>query len=240
MLTTRTRFGLNSIPVPQSDQANPTPPPRAFTQGAGLVLQIVGGTLFLVSFFICCGSSLFSKDWATKTDLTHIGWHLASDPADRPTYSAQKALTISLFASVFFGLALAATGLGMQSEHGRAPVMAVVVSIVAVAFAAVQLIFCWQMQFVLFAFVAAAMLLVFIGMAGLSIHALKEMRHNPPPAGHDVLPGDYKIPYSHYHDDPPEVRLEREINQRRERLAVEQKQVEMLEERLRKRLEERE
>src|SRR5262245_49136830 len=91
-----------------------TPPPRAFAQGVGTVFQVVGGTLFLVSFFSCCGSSLISKDAATKTNLTHIGWHFAGDPADAPSYSAQKALTICVFSAVFFGLALAAIGLGLQ------------------------------------------------------------------------------------------------------------------------------
>ena len=37
--------------------------------------------------------------------------------------------------------------------------------------------------------------------------ALREMRRDPPPRGMEVLPKDYKVPYSHYHEDPPEVRL---------------------------------
>jgi hypothetical protein len=62
----------------------------------------------------------------------------------------------------------------------------------------------------------------------LAIQAFREMRKNPPPAGHDVLPPGYKIPYSHYHADPPEVRLAAELAQRRERLAVQQKELEAL------------
>ena len=38
-------------------------------------------------------------------------------------------------------------------------------------------------------------------------------------------------------EDPPEVRLARELEQRRQRLAVEQKELEMLEEKLRKKME---
>jgi hypothetical protein len=53
-----------------------------------------------------------------------------------------------------------------------------------------------------------------------------------------VLPADYKVPYSHYHADPPEVRLAAELEQRRQRLAVQQKEVEMLEEKLKRKLEE--
>src|SRR4051812_43611891 len=83
-----------------------TPPPRAFSQGVGLVFQVIGGLLFITSSLICCGSSLLSKDTATHSDLTRIGWHFAGDAPDQPSYSAQKALTIGVFAAVFFGLAL--------------------------------------------------------------------------------------------------------------------------------------
>ena len=67
-----------------------------------------------------------------------------------------------------------------------------------------------------------------------------EMRKNPPPEGHDVLPPGYKIPYSHYHADPPEVRLAAELAQRRERLAVQQKELEALEAKIKRSLEENE
>src|SRR5688572_18643349 len=98
-----------------------TPPPRAFTQGVGLVFQFVGVLMFLVMFFICCGSSLLSKDWATRSDLTRIGWGTASpgpsspQAPPQPAYSAQRALTISVFAGVLFGMSLAGVGLGMQA-----------------------------------------------------------------------------------------------------------------------------
>jgi hypothetical protein len=88
-------------------------------------------------------------------------------------------------------------------------------------------------------------ILVLIVMAGLfvfllmlAINAAREMRANPPPPGHEILPADYKIPYSHYHPDPPEVRLAAELQQRRERLAVQQKELEMLEEKLKRKLDE--
>ena len=50
------------------------------------------------------------------------------------------------------------------------------------------------------------------------------------------LPPDYKVPYSHYHPDPPEVRLAAELARRKERLAVQQKELELLEEKLRRRI----
>jgi hypothetical protein len=73
---------------------------------------------------------------------------------------------------------------------------------------------------------------------GMSIVAWREMRNSPPPTGYEILPADYKIPYSHYHADPPEVRLAAEIEQRRQRLAVQKKELEMLEEKIKKILQE--
>jgi hypothetical protein len=78
---------------------------------------------------------------------------------------------------------------------------------------------------------------VFAVLAGFGVAALREMRRDPPPPGHEILPTDYKVPYSHLHQDPPEVRLARELEQRRERMAVQQKELEMLEERLKRKLE---
>ena len=62
------------------------------------------------------------------------------------------------------------------------------------------------------------------------------MRKNPPPIGHEVLPGDYRIPYSHMHQDPPEVRLAKELEERKQRLLVQQKELEALEERIKRSL----
>jgi hypothetical protein len=73
-------------------------------------------------------------------------------------------------------------------------------------------------------------------LAALSVGAWREMRANPPPADQDVLPADYKVPYSHMHQDPPEVRIAAELEQRRQRLAHEQKELELLEQKLRDRL----
>ena len=220
-------------------EKDPTkPPPRAFTQGLGLVFQFVGVILFVAMMSVCCGSSLLSKDWATKTNLTKIGWHFHNDPADAPTYSAQKALTISLFTGVFLGMALAGIGLGLQAEHRSAVLLAPWVTTLGGTFWSVQGLFAVQMGFIVFGFIAVGLALVFAFLMEFALMAWKEVRRNPPPRGHELLPKDYKVPYSHYHEDPPEVRLARELEQRRARMEVEQKQMQILEERLKRRIEE--
>jgi hypothetical protein len=227
-------------PAPGSAPASTPPPPRAFTQGLGQVFQVVGVLLFLAMMFVCCGSSLLSKETATHTTLTRIGWHQAGDPANRPSYSAQRAISVSLFSGVFFGIALAGVGLGMQAEYVAAAAAAVLLTILGSSFWIVHALFAATVGgSILFTSLAGGLALVFVLLLAGSVHALVELRRTPPPADHALLPADYKIPYSHYHEDPPEVRLERELQQRRQRLHVQQKELEMLEARLRQRLKEK-
>jgi hypothetical protein len=187
--------------------------------------------LFLATMFICCGSGLLSKEWATHSDLTRIIWH---------GYSAQRALTICVAAAMFFGIALAAVGLGLQAETRRSPLLGIIVTGSALIFWFVHTIFAAAVRSGWFLAIAASLAVAFGLLHALAINAFREMRRNPTPNGHEVLPADYKIPYSYYHDDPPEVRLAAELAQRRGRLAVQQKELEMLEEKMKKRLDEQE
>jgi hypothetical protein len=204
-----------------------SPPPRAFTQGVGLLFQWVGVTLFLAAFFVCCASSLLSRDRATQTDLTTFGWG---------PYTAQRAVTITLLCAVFFGMALAGLGLGLQAQSRRAPWMSVALTVVASLYWGAHATFFATVSMWLFALVSLAMTVGFTILLALAVGARREMRRDPPPRDLDVLPADYKVPYSHYHEDPPEVRLARELEQRRQRLAVQQKELEMLEEKLKRKL----
>jgi len=216
-------------PVPASSH----PPPRAFAQGVGTVFQFVGVLLFLGMTFVCCGSGLLSKEWATQAEFSRIGW--GSGGASGPVYSAQRAITICVFCGVFFGAALAGIGLGLQAESPAAATGAVVTAAAGAAFWFVHTLFAVQnLHSALLMLLAASLTILFGVLLALAVGAWREMRRHPPPPGHEVLPADYKIPYSHYHPDPPEVRLAAELAQRRERLAVQQKELEMLEEKLRR------
>ena len=216
------------MPEPAQPPRQPAPPPpRAFTQGVGLLFQWVGVTLFLASFFVCCASSLVSRDRATQTDLTTFGWG---------PYTAQRAVTIALLCAVFFGMALAGLGLGLQAQSRRAPWMSVALTAGASVFWLAHAVFFATTSMWTLALVSLALTAVFALLLGLAVGARREMRRDPPPPNLEVLPADYKVPYSHYHADPPEVRLARELEQRRQRLAVQQKELEMLEEKLKRKL----
>lgn len=212
----------------EPDAPRISPPPRAFTQGVGLVFQIVGGTMFLLSFTVCCGSSLLSKDWATTTELTRVGWG---------SMSGQRALSIALFATVLFGLGLAGTGLGMQAEYRRSGWWAVIVAGAGTPFWMLQTVF-WisAVGWVSFALPAGGLAVLFMVLLGFAIAAARELRRDPPPARHDVVPPGVKIPYSHYHDDPPEVRMAAELEERRRKIEVQTKELQMLEEKLKRKL----
>jgi signal transduction histidine kinase len=212
-----------------SEDLHPTPPPpRAFTQGVGTVFQWFGVLLFLAMMFVCCSSSLLSKDTATHSDWRTIGWG---------NYSAQFATTLTVTLGVFFGIGLAGVGLGLQAQNPRTPWLAIVLTLIGALFWIVQTIFfASTVRSVVLTGSCAILALVFIALFALAVTATREMLRDPPPAGFEVLPADYKVPYSHMHQDPPDVRLAAELQQRRERLEVQQKELEALEERIRRRM----
>jgi lysylphosphatidylglycerol synthetase-like protein (DUF2156 family) len=213
----------------------PSPPPLAFTQGVGTVFQFAGGILFIVLSLTCCGSGLLLKATAEREDLTHIGWHLPGDPPNQPFYSAQRATSTALVGGIGFALAIAGLGLGLQATRRSAAWAAVFVTLLGVVFWALQGFFFVQiLRAWLLSLIAFALLIAYAIFFALAIAAWREMLTNPPPANHEILPPGYKVPYSWYHDDPPELRLARELEQRRARLSVQQKELEMLEEKLKK------
>jgi hypothetical protein len=209
------------------------PPPRAFTQGVGTVFQFTGVTLFIAMMFICCGSALISKDKAESKDFTSIGWHLPSDPPDQPTFSAQRAIAIAVPVGVLLGLALATLGLGLQAENRIAPFGAVLTTSIGLAFWITQTIFAAiVMKSILLTLYGVILTITFAVLFPLAIAALREMFRNPPADGHELLPVDYQIPYSHLHQDPPEIRLAKELHERRQKLAIEQAELDQLERRI--------
>ena len=152
------------------------PPPYAFAQGTGTVFQFVGVGLFLISMFICCCTSLLGKDTATHSGLTEIGWHRAGDAIDQPTYSAQRALSVSLPMSLCYGMALAALGLGLQSENRAAVTAAVALNGAAVIFWIVQLIFFASIRWIVMSIVCIGLVMLAILMSVLSVGAWRDMR----------------------------------------------------------------
>lgn len=217
---------------PATDSPLPTPP-RAFTQGVGTVYQFVGVLLFVAMMGICCGSALLDMRTAKRLDLASIGWTLPI--LGSPLYSAQKAISVSLATAIGSGVALAAIGLGLQAQKRNASAGAVLLTLFGSAY--------WLMHTVFFAIVTQSIGLtviaglltgLFIVLAGLAVVSWREMRRDPPPVDLADLPKDFKVPYSHLHADPPEVRLAKELEDRRRKLEIQQKELEALENRIKR------
>src|SRR6185436_16979889 len=148
------------------------------SQGVGTVFQFVGVIMFLVMMFVCCGSGLISKDVATQSNLTHIGWGI---------YTAQKALTMGVFLGVLLGMALACVGLGLQAQSRVAAPAGVVISANGAILFAVNTIFsAVAVRSILFTLIAMVLTGTFAILFALVLAAAKEMKRNPPPADLDV------------------------------------------------------
>jgi hypothetical protein len=217
------------------------PPPRAFTQGVGTVFQAAGVVLFVAFLFVCCGSGLLSKNVAERQDWAAVGWGRYVDrsgpagPVTRVRYPASRAAAVAVAVGVFLGLAAAGFGLGLQAQRRSAPAGAAVVAAFGSLFwLAHSALFVQYLHSAVLGVLTFVLAVVYGGLCALAVGAWREMRRDPPPADADVLPADYKVPYSHYHPDPPEVRLAAEMERRRQRLLVEQKELEALEERIRR------
>jgi lysylphosphatidylglycerol synthetase-like protein (DUF2156 family) len=222
-------------PLPQPVAA----PPRAFSQGVGTLFQTVGGLIFLVFTFFCCGSALTSKEWATHPAREKVGWGSVSG-SGRALYSAKDWMTATVAAGVILGLAAAGLGLGLQADKRRAAVAAVALTLLGLAFWIVQGVFAAQaMRSIVLCALCFALAAVFTLLCVLAIGAAGELAKNPPSIGQEVLPADYQEPFSHLHQDSPEVRIANEIAQRRQKLEVQQKELEALERRLKRRMEEK-
>jgi hypothetical protein len=188
--------------------------------------------LFLASMLICGGSSLLGHQGVRK-DLTGVGWHLPGDRPDHPSYSAPMAMSLSVSLSCVLGVTLTGIGLGLQAQRVASPWAAVGVTLFATLFWIVQTIFAIVvMRSVLLAIPGVLLTLLYAALLGLAMTSLREMLRDPPPPRLELLPVDYQIPYSHLHQDSPEVRLERDLEQRRRRVAVQQKEIDLLEEKL--------
>src|SRR6266536_2290090 len=128
------------------EQKTDSPPPRAFTQGVGTVFQFAGGILFIALSLACCGSGLLGKETWKREDLMKVGWHWPGDAADQPSYSSQRATSVSLIGGIGLALAVAGLGWGLRATGGAAGVGAVIVCLVGVIFWAVHGIFFVQVM----------------------------------------------------------------------------------------------
>jgi len=194
-------------------------PPRAFAQGVGLLCQTFGVLLFLSSCCVCSLSGAWDQPIIRPPQVVTLGTLL-----ERPDAWAAM---LTVFTATLAGLALAAFGLGLQADRRAAPLGTLVTTLTALILlliAAAALWFddgTWPMRLW-----NGLLLLLFATLTPFAFAARRQFCADPPAADVDIVPPDQKIPYSWYHDDPPDGRLEREIAEKKARLDAEQRELE--------------
>jgi hypothetical protein len=226
---------MTESPPPPPDSP---PPPRAFAQGTGWLLQTLGILLFAANCCVCGMTGLWDPV-ASRSDIIHqidsgrpLGMtvqRLFEDPA-----KAGYMLTVVI--GTVGGLAMAVLGLGLQADRRRAAAgaMACVGAVAAIVTAAGVLLWVGHAPWEARAWNAVLVAVLFV-TGGFTWHAMREVTANPPPANIDIVPPGTRIPYSFYHDDPPEVRLAKELENRRAKLDVERAEIEKMEKELKER-----
>ena len=222
---------MNSVPSEDERSSEEEPSPRAFAQGTGVLLQTVGMVLFFSTCCVCSLAGLWDPLMSRPQviqqlqDNQPIGmtlWTLFEHPAEAGMMLMVMFMTVG-------GLAMAGFGLGLQTDKARSAWGALVTLIVMLMFLAVAGAGIWIGEASWAARIWHGVLFVLMWiLLGFVWVALRQVLANPPPADIGVLPADFKIPYSHYHDDPPDVRLAKELAQRRARLEAEQLELDRL------------
>lgn len=228
-------------PAPDRSPAKPgDAPPRAFAQGTGILLQTVGVLMFLSSCCVFSLTGIWSPVQADPQTIESIRTNTTPEPGLRGKLRepAAAGYMITALATSAGGLALAVFGLGLQADRRRAATGAVVASIAVTLLLLIAGALLWTGNA---GVVPKAWNLALLAIAGLlvafTVTALRNVRANPPPPNIDIVPPGTKIPYSWYHDDPPDVRLARELEARRGRLDAERLELEKLERELAQRKE---
>lgn len=197
-------------------------------------MQTVGVILFLSTCCVC--STSFLWDPIQTPDPANVVEQLT--PAHRLgvmfDQPGKAGLMLTVMSMTVGGLALASLGLGLQSDHRHAAAASVITTIVLVAVLAMAGAGLWAGESSIATRLWHCVLsVVMVAMLGFTIAAWREVRRNPPPADVISIPPGTKIPYSMYHDDPPEVRLANEIASRRARLDAEREELDRMERELR-------
>jgi hypothetical protein len=222
-------------PNPRADDegkpAAEPPPPRAFAQGTGLLLQTIGALLLMTNCCVC--STAFM--WDPQRPPAAAQENLADEDAlsklrNMINEPGRTGLMLTIVGSTVCGLGMMGFGLGLQSDRRRSAAGALVTCVLFMLIMIAAGVGLWTGEATFTARVWQAILAALgVMTTGFTFAAWREVRANPPPTGVDIIPPDFKIPYSVYHDDPPDVRLAKEIANRRAQLEAEQRELDQLE-----------
>ncbi len=149
------------------------PNPRAFAIGTGVVFQTVGVCLALAA----CILWALSQKWIAPTDAPAANWWEFFS-----TRFVPAVWTIGILTSFVYGLALAATGIGLQGERpGSARLAVGVNAAAAAAFAAMAILLVVREGRFTLLVLPVFMALIGVGLLVLSTGCVSTFRQFPPP-----------------------------------------------------------
>lgn len=171
-------------------------PPRAFAQGLGVVLQAVGGLLFLVNCCVCSLSGLWNPNLTPEQ-----AWHIRAttpeaidDPAVFLRDPARLSVTVVVLVGTVGGLALATLGLGMQTDRAPAATAAAALATgLAVLFAGATWGL-WRGDVPwFFRLWHAGGLLALLVLTPMTWAAWRQVRRHPPPPPDSSVPPGFDV-----------------------------------------------
>ncbi len=219
---------MTGQPPTTADHDAPPPPPRAFAQGAGVLMQTIGIIMALSS---CCVGALAGK-WEKMLDRGEVYQQIAQGQTigvpitrlfDEP---GRAGVMLTVVFTTVGGLALAGFGLGLQSQTPRSAWGA----LVSTALLLVVLIAAGVGLWVGTAAVVtrlwhAALTVTVLALLGFAIAALKQVMANPPPRDLHTVPPGFDARDVLAGEKPSK----RTIEELRARLEVQQRELERLE-----------
>jgi len=188
-----TRSAVSETIEPQT-HTNAASPPRAFAQGTGVVLQVVGGILLFSS---CCVCSVMGS-WdptMTRSDAMQTYSH---NPEVGYTFGqmlqqpGKLGVALHVATCTAGGLGMMVFGLGLQAEKRRSGWGAVVATAATALFLLAAAVLLWTGDGAwAYRIWNLAVLLVVAVLCGFSVVALRQMLRCPPPADLYTVPADY-------------------------------------------------
>lgn len=186
--------------MPPEDDA-PSTTPRAFAQGTGLMLQVVGMCMFMSSCCVCSMGWLVdpSASPAQVAKLLDDKPTIVDDSRNPFSTPGKTGVVLMIMFTSVGGLALTAFGLGLQTDKPKAAWAATITSLLLVVIFIVAGVCLWRGGVTPVGMTINAVLIVLsVMITGFCIAALKQIRQHPPSGDIEILPPDWEPPRRHH------------------------------------------
>jgi hypothetical protein len=168
---------------------------RAFAQGTGVLLQTVGGILFLSSCCVCSSAFLWDPQWSLIQAQSYQQQQIDGQPpisAHHITKPARFGLMLMVMFTTVGGLAMMVFGLGLQTEMPASGWSALVTNVVFLLVLITAGVALWWGQAPVSVRIWHGIVGVVVTcLLGFTITALRQMIAHPPSGDLHVVPANY-------------------------------------------------